>query len=63
MVLHYKAEYYWKLYIPPKEFPQEWKGIEDKYHRFEYTFDDVNKKVDELKANMHWGSWDFVSER
>ena len=62
-VLHFKVEYYLRFGIPPKEHLEDWKGIEDKYHRFEYTFDDVGNKIKQLKGNMNWGSWDFECER
>ena len=62
-VVSYKIEYYNKLGIPLSDYPDEWKGIEDKYHHFEYTIEDMDKKLEELKGNMHWGAWDFKEER
>ena len=62
-VLHLKTKYYWRFFIPPLENPKEWRDIENKYQRFEYTFKDVEGKVEELKSNMYWGPWDFESER
>ena len=59
----YQVEFYYRMRIPPSDYPDDWKGMEDKYHRFEYTIEEVNKKIDALKSKMHWGAWDFEVER
>ena len=62
-ILADRKHFYDVWQIPPENHPKTWKGIENQFIIYKYTFDDVSEKVEELLSNMHWGPWDFEAIR
>ena len=59
----YRNEYYAMQKIPIKDYPEDWKNIEDQAYLFKYSRKDVRRVIARLGDNMSWGPWDFEVTR